>query len=66
MQTEDPEVFDTSTETLFLNNEFLITSSCCFSFDNGNLHVFDFNSNEKEVYFSNDDVFQMVPRNKKL
>ena len=37
-----------------------ITCSCCFSFDNGHLHVFDFNTNKKKVDFANNYIFQMV------
>ena len=36
------------------------TCACCFSFNNLYLHVFDFDSNEEEVYFTDDDVTQVI------
>ena len=39
------------------------TCSRCFSFDNGDFHVFDFYTNKKKIYFTNNYIFQMVSGN---
>ena len=39
------------------------TCSRCFSFDNGDFHVFDFYTNKKKIYFTNNYIFQMISEN---
>lgn len=35
-------------------------SACCLPFDYVNLHVFNLNPHQEEIYFSNYYIFQMV------
>jgi hypothetical protein len=49
-----------------IGKKFKPTCSCRFSPDNREFHVLDFDSNEEEVDFANDDVFQVVSGKKRV